>query len=94
MKVTSNGYQYPSNHKVERDTVKDCILLINNERYKANKHISSMWWGQHLVIMVVPVLFWFVLFSSLIVILKTLQDLHMKIFSLQYDFYILTSLIA
>ena len=42
-----NGYQCPSNHKVERDTVKDCILLINNERYKANKHISSMWWGQH-----------------------------------------------
>lgn len=47
MKVTPNVYQCPSNHKVERDTVKDCILLINNEIYKANKHISSMWWGQH-----------------------------------------------
>ena len=43
MKVTPNGYQYPYNHK-EKDTVKDCILLINNERYKANKRISSMWW--------------------------------------------------
>ena len=45
MKVTPNGYQYPYNHKVEKDTVKDCILLINNERYKAVSNVSVLCGG-------------------------------------------------